>query len=164
MQDLKLKVLGEFLAVGEDLLEIHDQPHAFIELVMQKFKDLKNILADGHLLSLVMKHSKDVLFNLHLLLVIFIRCQRNQRKPNGCDFFDVHKLLLRSHVESSLLLDRIIHVSADQGLIDLGLTKLINPRKRKHLVILLQDFLIVEMLVHDVRDAVAEVYKIANYE
>ena len=156
-------MLGEFLAVGEDLLEIHNQSHAFIELVMQKLEDLKNILADGHLLSFVMKHSKDVLLNLHLLLVISIRCQRNQREPNGCDFFDVHKLLLRSHVEAPLLLDRIIHVSINQSLIDLGLTKLINPRKRKHLVILLQDLLIVEMLVHYIRNPVSEVYKIADY-
>lgn len=157
-------MLGEFLAVGEDLLEIHDQSHAFVELVMQELEDLKNILADRHLLSLVMKHSKDILFNLHFLLIIFIRSQRNQREPNGCDFFDMQKHLLRSYIEASLLFDCIIHVSVDQSLIDLGLSKLINPGKRKHLVILLQDLLIVEMLVYDVRDAIAEVYEIADNE
>lgn len=131
---------------------------------MQELEDLEDVLADGHLLSFVVQHSEDVLLGLSLLLVVPVGSERDQREPYGRDFFDLHKLLLGGQIETPLLLYRIIDVSADQGLIDLGLSHLIDPRKRKHLIVILENLLIVEMLVHDVGNPIAKVNEIADDE
>ena len=129
---------------------------------MEELEDLEDVLADGHLFSLVVKHGKYVLLDLALLPAVLIGSQRHQGEPNGRDLLDLHELLLRRHVESSLLLYRVIEVSTDQCLVDLGLTRLVDPRKGKHLIVFLEDFLVVEMLVHDVGDAIAEVDEVAD--
>lgn len=61
MKNLQLKVFGELLAICQALLEINHQFHSFIELIMQEFEDFKDILADGHSLSPIIEHRRDIL-------------------------------------------------------------------------------------------------------
>jgi hypothetical protein len=129
---------------------------------VEELEDLEDVLADGHLLLVVLQDGLDVLLDLGLLDLVLVGLEGDEWEADGDDVLDLHELPLGGHVEPPLLLDGVVGVVPHEILLDLSLTPLVDATVRVHFVVLLEDVLVVEVLLDNVGYAIAEVDEDAN--
>lgn len=129
---------------------------------MQELEYFANIFANRHLFSWIIKNYLYILPNLYSLsFILILAFERNKRKENRYNVFDIKKFLLRRHVKPSFLLNSKVKIFILKLFVYFCLSLLINSWIFIHFIIFFNNFLIVQLLVNYIGKAITKIYEVA---
>lgn len=129
---------------------------------MEEFEYFGDVLADRHLLFVVIEHWQYGMPDFIPIFGIELILQWDYGIAYRYDILNLHESLLGCHIKPSLLLNRIVDVIFFEVLIYFGLPLIVNPGVAKHLCILFEYLLFVESMVDHIEHSIAEVSETAD--